>query len=152
MSRSLSGPFRDVALLVARVAIAVIMVAHAWQKLFTMGVSDTAVVFHRFGIPLAIVAASFTIVVEFVASALFVVGWQMPVAGSFLVFVMVGAIVFVHGSKGIFVADGGWELVGVIIAATLGLMATGPGRISLDHVLALRRARDAAVIRRPIPA
>ncbi|MFC5993663.1 DoxX family protein [Pseudonocardia hispaniensis] len=150
MTRSLPGLSRDIALLIARVALAVIMAAHAWQKLFVTGISDTAVLFHKFGIPLAILAASFTIVVEFAASALLVIGWQVPVAGSFLVFVMVGAIVFVHGSKGIFVSDGGWELVGVIIAATLGLMATGPGRISLDHLLASNRVREAALIRRPV--
>lgn len=134
MYRSLSGTPRDVALLIARVVIVVVMVAHAWQKL-SQGLSDTAVVFAKFGIPLAIAAAAFTIVVEFVASAAILLGLRMTVPASFLLFVMAGAIFFVHGQNGIFVSNKGWELVGVIIVGTLGLMSSGPGRFSMDHVL-----------------
>lgn len=152
MYRSLSGTPRDLALLVARVVLVVVMVAHAWQKL-SQGLSDTAVVFSKFGIPLAIAAAAFTIVVEFVSSAAILLGLRLTVPASFLVFVMAGAIFFVHGQNGIFVANKGWELVGVIIVGTLGIMASGPGRFSLDHVLDVaeqRRAQQSARIRQPI--
>ena len=152
MYRSLSGTPRDVALLIARVVLVVVMVAHAWQKL-SQGLSDTAVVFSKFGIPLAIAAAAFTIVVEFVASAAILLGLKMTVPASFLVFVMAGAIFFVHGQNGIFVANKGWELVGVIIVGVLGLMASGPGRFSLDHLLAMaeeRRMEQTMLLRQPI--
>lgn len=152
MYRSLSGPPRDVALLIARVVLVVVMVAHAWQKL-AQGLSDTAVVFAKFGIPLAIAAAAFTIVVEFVASAAILLGLRMTVPASFLVFVMAGAVFFVHGQNGIFVSNKGWELVGVIIVGTLGLMASGPGRFSLDHVLDVaqeRRMEETVRLRQPI--
>ncbi|MDN5916512.1 MAG: DoxX family protein [Pseudonocardia sp.] len=152
MYRSLSGTPRDVALLIARVVLVVVMVAHAWQKL-SHGLSDTAVVFAKFGIPLAIAAAAFTIVVEFVASAAILLGLKMTVPASFLVFVMAGAIVFVHGRNGIFVAEKGWELVGVIIVGTLALMASGPGRFSVDHLLdrvQQKRMQEIMRIRQPI--
>lgn len=152
MYRSLSGTPRDIALLISRVVLVVVMVAHAWQKL-SQGLSDTAVVFSKFGIPLAIAAAAFTIVVEFVASAAILLGLKMTIPASFLVFVMAGAIFFVHGQNGIFVANKGWELVGVIIVGVLGLMAAGPGRFSLDHVLAIaaeRRMEQAMHLRQPI--
>lgn len=152
MYRSLSGTPRDVALLVARVVLVIVMVAHAWQKL-SQGLSDTAAVFSKFGIPLAIAAAAFTIVVEFVSSAAILLGLRMTVPASFLVFVMAGAIFFVHGQNGIFVANKGWELVGVIIVGALALMSAGPGRFSLDHVLERsqeRRMEQTAAIRQPI--
>lgn len=152
MYRSLSGAPRDVALLAARIVLVVVMVAHAWQKL-SQGLSDTAVVFSKFGIPLAIAAAAFTIVVEFVASAAILLGLKMTVPASFLVFVMAGAIFFVHGQNGIFVSNKGWELVGVIIVGTLALMSAGPGRFSLDHVLDVareRRMEQIMRIRQPI--
>ena len=65
MYRSLTGTPRDVALLVARLLLAYIMVMHSWKKI-DAGLFDTAAVFAKFGIPLAIGAASFTIVVELV--------------------------------------------------------------------------------------
>ena len=58
--------------------------------------------------------------------------------------VMVGAAGFVHITNGIFAKDGGWELVGVIVAVELALAAFGPGRYSVDHLVARRRARERA--------
>jgi putative oxidoreductase len=52
---------------------------------------------------------------------------------------MTGAGVFVHIPNGIFIADGGWELVGVIAAGLIAIAATGPGRYSVDHVVRERQ-------------
>ena len=54
---------------------------------------------------------------------------------------LAGAAVFVHAKNGIFIADGGWELVGVIGACLLALAAMGPGRYSLDHVIHQRQCQ-----------
>ena len=152
MYRSLSGVPRDVALLVARLLIVIVMMSHVLQTL-GQGLSATAMVFAKFGIPLAIAAAAFTIVVELVASVAFLLGLRIAVPAAFLVFVMAGAIFFVHAKHGVFVTNGGWELVGMIIAGSLGLMVAGPGRFSLDHVLDLaseRRARTGKVVHQPV--
>ncbi|NMI00826.1 DoxX family protein [Pseudonocardia acidicola] len=149
MTRSLPAPSRDIALLVARLVIGVVFYAHGWQKLVLNGISDTAVLFHNFGIPLAIVASSFTVCVEFVGGTLLILGVLVPVASAFITFVMLGAIYFVHGSHGIFAADGGWELVAVLIAGVLAIAAFGPGRLSLDHLLHTRKAPAPAPV--PIP-
>jgi putative oxidoreductase len=58
-----------------------------------------------------------------------------------------------------FVADGGWELVGAIAALLLALAAAGSGRYGVDHVVRTRRNAAAetapttvmAVPRRPRP-
>ena len=57
---------------------------------------------------------------------------------------MLGAGWFAGHWFGGVVGKGGWELVGVIMAGALLLAATGPGRVSLDHVLARRRTPASA--------
>lgn len=140
MYRSLTGTPRDVVLLVGRLLLAYIMVMHAWNKI-SDGLFGTATVFAKFGIPLAIAAASFTIVVELVFAASVALGLRMVVPAGLMTFVMAGAIWFVHGKNGLYMADNGWALVGTIICATLALMAAGPGRFSLDAVLAKQAER-----------
>lgn len=140
MYRSLTGTPRDVVLLVGRLLLAYIMVMHAWNKI-SDGLFGTATVFAKFGIPLAIAAASFTIVVELVFAASVALGLRMVVPAGLMTFVMAGAIWFVHGKNGLYMADNGWALVGTIICATLALMVAGPGRFSLDAVLAKQAER-----------
>lgn len=152
MYSSLTGRQRDVVLLVGRVLLAYIIVMHTWKKL-DAGLFETAGTFSKFGIPLAIAAASFTIVVELVCTASLILGLRMVVPMSLTTFVMAGAIYFVHGRNGLFMQNSGWALVGTIICGLLALMASGPGRLSLDHVLARakeRRMDQTMVIRQPV--
>jgi len=78
-------------------------------------------------------------VVEFVGGLLLLLGALTRIVVTLHIVVMVGAAIFVHASHGIFAADGGWELVGVIAACELTLAAVGPGRYSIDHLLLRRR-------------
>ena len=152
MYRSLSGLPRDIVLLACRILLAYIIVMHCWKKL-DAGLFETAGTFSRFGIPLAIVAASFTIVVELVVTLSLLLGLRIVVPASLMTFVMCGAIVFVHGKNGLFMAQNGWALVGVIICGLLAMMASGPGRFSLDRVLDRaieRRTEQTSVMRRPV--
>jgi putative oxidoreductase len=141
MNRPLPPPARDWALLLARVLIGVVMFAHGYQKLVINGIGRTTDGFENMSIPLAIVSASFVTVVEFVASALLVIGALTPVACGLMLVIMTGAAVFVHIPNGIFVANGGWELVGVIGAGLIALAAVGPGKFSVDHVVRGRQSQ-----------
>jgi putative oxidoreductase len=150
--RSLNGLPRDVVLLAGRVLLAFIIVMHTWKKM-DAGLFETAGTFSKFGIPLAIAAASFTIVVELVTTLSLVLGLKMVVPMSLMTFVMAGAIYFVHGKNGLFMANNGWALVGTIICGLLALMASGPGKLSVDHVLSLareRRMQQTVVMRQPV--
>jgi len=49
------------------------------------------------------------------------------------------AIAKVHGPKGFFVQNGGYEYNLVLIIAALTLALVGPGAFSLDHLLGLAR-------------
>jgi putative oxidoreductase len=70
---------------------------------------------------------------------LLVAGTLTPVVCALMLVIMSGAAVFVHIPNGIFVADGGWELVGVIAAGLIAITATGPGRFSVDHIVRTRQ-------------
>ena len=139
MNRPLPPRAQDWALLLARVLIGVVMFAHGCQKFLINGIGRTTEGFENMSIPLAIVSASFVTVVEFVAGALLIIGAMTPIACGLMLIIMVGAAVFVHIPNGIFVTNGGWELVGVIAAGLVMLAAIGPGTFSVDHLVRNRR-------------
>lgn len=142
MNRPLPERYRDIALLVARVLLGVVMFAHGYQKMVINGIGRTTEGFESLSIPLAIMSASFVTMVEFAGSALLIVGALTPFVSACNLVIMGGAALFVHAKNGIFVADGGWELVGVIGAGFLMLAAVGPGRYSVDHVINNRQRED----------
>ena len=148
LNRPLPAPARDIAMLIARIILGVVLFAHGWQKLMINGIADTSGQFEKLGIPLAIVSASFTSFVEFVGGVLIIVGALTTTVVALDLVVMVGAAGFVHVTHGIFAKDGGWELVGVIVAVELALAAFGPGRYSVDDLVARRRARERADLER----
>ena len=82
-------------------------------------------------------------VAELLGGVLLILGLLTPLAGLALVLVCVGAAVFVHGRNGVFVDEGGWELVGGLGSAALLLAAGGAGRFSLDHLMFGRRRERA---------
>ena len=133
-----SGPARDLALLLARVALGAVLIAHGWQKA-TNGFGATADGFGQMGIPLPEVAAGFAIGVELLGGALLVLGLLTPVVGLLVLANMAGAWWFAHRDAGLFVTEGGGELVLVIGVLGLALAAVGAGRLSVDHALARPR-------------
>lgn len=143
MNRTLPGSARDVALLVARLLLGTVMFAHGYQKLMIDGLGRTTQGFESMTIPVAIFSAAFVTVVEVVGGVLVVLGAVLTVVAACYLVVMVGAAVFVHIPHGIFVENGGWELVGVIAAVLLVLAAAGSGRYGIDGMVRARQARTA---------
>jgi putative oxidoreductase len=152
MNGTLPEPLRDIALLVGRVVLGVVLFAHGWQKMVVDGIAETHKQFEALGIPLAIASSSFVTFVEFVGGVLLIIGALTPVVIVAHLVVMVGAATFVHVSHGVFATDGGWELVGVIAAAELVIGACGPGRFSIDRSVLSRLRRTSAATRPPTPA
>jgi putative oxidoreductase len=141
--RTLPPSVRDAALLVARLLLGVVLIAHGWQKVVTNGLGGTAEAFARMGVPAAPISAAYAGVVELVGGALLLVGAATAVVGVLVVLDMLGAALLVHVGNGVMASDGGWELVGVIGAVALVLAAVGAGRYSVDHALAGRRSTAA---------
>ena len=130
-----SSIFRDIATLVARIGLGVIFIAHGWQKFDTNGLDATKAGFEGMGIPLPEISAYFATFVELVGGAALLLGIFTPIVGILLFLNMLGAFVFVHYDKGVFVGENGYELVVALGVGALVLAAIGAGRISLDNVL-----------------
>lgn len=136
---------RDALMLVARIVLGVVLIAHGWQKFAQYGIGGVSASFEKMGVPLPAVSAVFAAVVELIGGLALLAGAATVVAGLLVVLDMLGAFVLVHIGNGVFVTDNGFELVGVIAAAALLLVAAGPGRYSVDHALAGRRRTAARV-------
>lgn len=140
MNRS-AGFTRSVALLLARVGIGAVFLAHGLQKLNTWGHAGTASSFDSMGAPLPDVTAFLATWVEIVGGAALIAGLLVPLAGFLLAVDMVGAIFIAHIDSGMWVGDGGYELALGLGAGALALAAAGAGKLSLDALLAPRMGR-----------
>lgn len=129
----------DLGLLVLRLGLGAVMIAHGAQKFFSQGVSGVQQMFTGLGVPLPAVSATGLATLELVGGALLVLGAATRVVGGLFAVAMAGAIYYVHGSNGFFAQDGGYEFV--LLLAVLGLVValTGAGRLSVDALLGRRR-------------
>jgi putative oxidoreductase len=139
----------DVGLLLARLGLGGVLMAHGWQKLDEQGLSATAAGFDAMGIPLPEAAAYYATYVELLGGALLVIGLLTPLAGLLVVGDMAGAFWFAHRGNGVFAGEGGYELVAVIGLLALTLAAVGAGRLSVDGLIAGGTRRDDVVTRKP---
>ena len=80
---------------------------------------------------------------ETAGGALLITGLLTPLAGAALSSVMITAIRHVHGGKGPWVAEGGYEYNLVLLATIFALTEAGPGPISLDSALGTERCGSA---------
>lgn len=136
------GPVRDLGLLLARVALGVIFFAHGYQKVAQFGMAGVTESFRGMGVPAAEIAGPVIAYVELIGGALLVLGAFTPIVGLILAVQMVVAALLVHVPMGVFIENGGWELVGALGAGALMLAAVGAGRFSVDRVLPGRKRRS----------
>jgi putative oxidoreductase len=138
----ITGTARDVVLLVARVVLGVVLFAHGFQKLFTYGFAGVTASFAKMGVPVPPVSAAYATVVELVGGTLLVFGAGTTVVAVLVALDMLGASLTTGSYAAVLVSEHGFELEGAILAAALALLASGPGRFSVDHLLLSRRRRD----------
>lgn len=127
------------ALLVLRVAIGAVFIAHGAQKLFVYGFAGTSGSFADMGVPLATVAGPFVGFIEFIGGMLLVVGLLTRIVAALLAVDMLVAGFLVHLPNGIFSTDNGFELPLALVAVAVAIIVAGAGRFSMDGVLAGRR-------------
>lgn len=132
--------FNDIAKLISRILLGVILIAHGWDKFGITGLEGITGFFDSIGVPAAGIAAPLVAIVEILGGILLILGAFTRVTGIVVALLMLGAALFAHTGAGIFVANGGWELVGAIGAGYLALAAAGPGRYSIDALIGQRTA------------
>lgn len=133
----------DYGLLVIRVVLGIIMVAHGSQKLFTFGYSGVTAGMAQSGLPLPALSAALIIAAEFGGGLLLIAGLLSRLSAAAIAFGMAVASIQVHLPNGFF-APTGYEYTLMLAAAGLGIVLTGPGRFSLDALIARRRRTPAA--------
>lgn len=136
MSRFLTaGPARDLGLLIARIALGAIFFAHGYQKVAQFGMAGVTDSFRGMGVPVAEIAGPVIAYVELIGGALLILGAFTSIVGLVLAVEMLVAALLVHLPMGVFIDNGGWELVGALGAGALALAVAGAGGLSVDRVL-----------------
>lgn len=133
----------DYGLLLIRVALGVVMIAHGAQKLFTFGYPGVVGGFTQMGMPMPGISAALIIAAELGGGILMLAGLFTRFAGAAFAFAMAVAALKVHLAAGFFMPNG-YEFTMLLAAAALGIVLTGPGRLSIDALIARRRRTPAA--------
>jgi putative oxidoreductase len=137
----------DAGLATLRVALAVIFLAHGAQKVFQFGIAGVTQGFTQMNIPLPAITAPLVAGLELVGGLLLLFGLLTRPVALLLAIDMLGAAAFVHFKNGFFLPNG-FEFTFILFAASLALVISGPGELSLDAVIAnRRRTRVAPAVR-----
>ena len=112
-----------------RASIGVIFIVHSlkkfdpsWQEwLISIGIPP------EMQLPIALA--------ELIGGILLVVGVLTRVTGSIFAVILLGAIFHIRWDNGFFVSKGGWEWDLVMLTVVLAIIAAGPGRISISHLV-----------------
>jgi putative oxidoreductase len=129
-------PSVDVVLLLFRLTLGAMILAHGYNHLFGPGgVSGTARWFGGLGFRPARVHAWMSGGVELMVGAALVIGLLTAVASAGLIGTMAVAGWAAHRRNGFFIFRDGYEYVLVVAVAALALAAVGPGTISADDAL-----------------
>lgn len=130
--------------LIARVVVGGIFMAHGYQKVIQDGVSATATSFDRLGFPVPYIAAAYAGYVELAAGLALIIGLLLPLAAVLLAIDMLGYFLFVNAKHGVYIANNGFELVAVLGMAALLIGFSGGGTLALDRLFFRRRRRGAS--------
>ena len=132
---------QDLGLLLVRLVIGLIFMAHGSQKLFGWfgghGLKGTGGFFESLGFRPGTLFAFLAGVGEFGGGALIALGFLGPVGAMLAGATMLVAIVSVHLPKGFWAQNGGYEMPLVFGTAAFALAFAGPGQYSLDYAFGL---------------
>ncbi|MFI7448241.1 DoxX family membrane protein [Nonomuraea sp. NPDC049714] len=129
---------RDLAAMVARLGVGGIFFANGWRKL-EIGLTQTGVQFQGQGAPAPRAWATITMLTELIGGALLIAGLMVSVTGLIL-FAEAVAVLWVAPPLNPITLN---ELI-LLGAASLLLAVVGAGRISVDHMVVIRRRESEA--------
>ena len=125
----ISGNYFDIALLILRVGLGIIFIAHGFSKIRNL--ANTREQFLQMGVPAPLITSSYAAFIEFFGGILLVLGFYSQWASLGIAIDMLGAMLFVK-FKSPFI--GGWELdVALFIMAT-AVFLLGPGAIVFSFI------------------
>jgi putative oxidoreductase len=131
-----------------RLALGIVYLIHGWHALAVIGVPAVAGLVTGIGYPpsLATALAWYLVAAHVAGGALMLLGLWTRLAALLQVPIMASALFLMHFSQGFFMnvstvetaggprpIVGGYEYSFLVLAATLALALTGPGRLSLEE-------------------
>ena len=124
-----TSKLHDVAHMGMRATIGVIFIVHGFGKFGNPGfggwISSMGIP-AEMQIPIALA--------EFIPGIFLIFGIFTRISSSLLSIVMLGAIFLVKGASSL-TGEGGYELDLILLAACLVIIVSGPGRISISHLI-----------------
>ncbi|MFD4369359.1 DoxX family protein [Rhodococcus sp. NPDC058521] len=137
---------RDAILLIARIGLGVLMIAHAKLEYDFAGgsITEAGTLFEQSSVPLASITGPANVLFEFIGGAAMILGLAVRPVGVLMAANMAGAWLFVHSNDLYAMDHNGPELVIALGLLSLTLAATGSGRAGIDHLITQRRHTRAA--------
>ncbi|ODV04289.1 MAG: DoxD-like family protein [Rubrivivax sp. SCN 70-15] len=131
--------------LALRIPIGIIFIAHGAQKLFGAfggyGLEGTGQFMASLGLTPGYLMALLAGSAEFFGGLALLFGVLVRPAAAALAFAMLVAIFSVHVKNGLFLDKNGYEYALALLAASVSLLLSGAGKLSVDSALAARSAR-----------
>ncbi|MCU1555649.1 MAG: hypothetical protein JWM13_3135 [Arthrobacter sp.] len=129
-----------------RLVTGFLFAAHGWQKFNEFTLAGTQASFAKMGVPAAELAAPVVATLELVGGVALILGVLTRIFAVLLTLNMLGALVLVHASAGVFAATGGYELVLLLATAALAVALVGAGKVSVDKALFGRSGSKLSVL------
>jgi len=142
---SIFAPYSSVGLLILRIGLAVVFIAHGWPKINPnspmKGITGVTAFFKQAGVVMPGLLAWVVALLETVGSVLLILGLGTRILAVGFVIDMIHAIWLarIKIGKAQFTGGGGigWEFEFVLMVGALALLFTGAGSISLDRLIGL---------------
>ena len=132
----------DIAALVLRTTLGLVLVAHGLQKFLVFTLPGTAGFFASVGFPGW--AAYIVAPLELVAGLALIAGWRATLAALATLPVLLGATAVHAGNGWAFTsAHGGWEFPAVLVLLAAGVALLGEGAFSVRSLAAAKRLQPA---------
>jgi putative oxidoreductase len=126
----------DVGLLILRLVLGLTLAAHGYNKFFGGGrIPGTAGWFESIGMKYGKFQAVVAATTEISAGLGLAAGLLTPIPAAGFVALMLVAAWTVHRHNGFFIVKEGWEYTLILATAAVAIATTGPGRLSLDHLI-----------------
>jgi putative oxidoreductase len=134
----------DLGMLLIRLGLGLMLIAHGWNKLFGQGaLNGTIRWFESLGLRPAWIHARLAAITELAAGVMMVAGLLTGLTATAFVGLMAVATLTDHRGKGFFVFKGGCEYTVLVAIVAIAVASLGPGRISGDQDLGLDTAGPA---------
>ncbi len=128
--------YRDLGLLILRLAVASIFIIHGYARIFTgEGMTGFIRVFSDVGIFLPYITAWIVVLVELVGGICILIGLLTREFSLLLAIIMLGSIWFIHYANGFFISANGYEYHILLSGACFCLMLSGGGTGALDKFI-----------------